>query len=188
MKKGLLISIAVILFVFAGAVFYYVTSTDNNEETKTEKTSKKKKATEQEPIEITGEKKSSQETTNNEEVIKEKEVRASNQQLIEAYFTYSSTEEQFQHIYPLVTKEFQAKMEEAAGISESSARSTLVSQESYYNKERFFHPTVVNIITNRVTVNGKSYEQTNYVRFLFTSEDNHWKMNDVTITPIGNTK
>ncbi|EAC9604678.1 TPA: hypothetical protein IP933_002636 [Listeria monocytogenes] len=182
MKKSIVFGLIGLILVAVATTCVVIQMTADDEPKPKETASKKTKTTKQKPIEIEGG--DTEEGSQSEEAQKEKEIRQANQDLIEAYFTYNSTEEQFNHILPLVTETFQEKMKEASGMTDSSVKSKVVSQESYYNQERFFHPTVVNIVTNRVTVNGKSYDQTNYVRFHFTSENNHWKMEDVTITPV----
>ncbi|EAC9721715.1 hypothetical protein D3Y79_13140 [Listeria monocytogenes] len=180
MKKSVVFGLIGVILAVVATTCVVIQMTADDEPKPKETASKK--TTKQKPIEMEGG--DTEEGSQREEAHKKKEIRQVNQDLIAAYFTYNSTEEQFNHLLPLVTETFQEKMKEASGMTDSSVKSKVVSQESYYNQERFFHPTVVNIVTNRVTVNGKSYDQTNYVRFHFTSENNQWKMEDVTVTPV----
>ncbi|ECJ9747806.1 hypothetical protein FQR52_14860 [Listeria monocytogenes] len=182
MKKSILIYLTGFILVVVATTCVVIQMTADEELKPKETTDKITKKTKQKPIEIEGG--NTEEKSQSEEALKEKEIRLANHDLVAAYFTYNSTEEQFNHILPLVTEKFQEKMKEATGMTDESVKSKVVSQENYYNQEHFFHPTVVNIVTNRITVNGKSYDQTNYVRFNFSNENNHWKMDDVTITPV----
>ncbi|MBC1572767.1 hypothetical protein HCJ25_14050 [Listeria sp. FSL L7-1426] len=182
MKKSIIIGFICFILVVVATTCIVIQMTAEEETKIKEKVNNNAQTAKQKPINIEG---GDKKEDNQSEEQKEKEIRKANKELIVAYFTYNNTEEQFNHILPLATEVFQKKMKEASGMTDESLKSELVSQETYYNQENFFHPTVVNVITNRITVNGKSYDQTNYVRFNFTSEDNQWKMEDVVITPIG---
>ncbi|RQW65317.1 hypothetical protein DUK53_16970 [Listeria sp. SHR_NRA_18] len=117
-----------------------------------------------------------------------KEIREVNEALVNAYFSYSSVQEQFQHIMPLATKSFQTKMQEAAGIGGEGVKSHIIKRQAFWNDDRTLHPEMTNLITQRVAVNGSEYEQTSYMRIVFEKEENQWKMADMAITLVGSTQ
>ncbi|MDT0112179.1 hypothetical protein QJV45_17060 [Listeria booriae] len=197
-KKKKLVVLMGLLFLIgvSGFTGYMLHDGQNNapEANKEKTTETNKKAKEPTIIDVKGTK-DTKETTeqpisneDTEDTIVAKEIRVTNQALVDAYFSYSSTQEQFQHIMPLTTKAFQQKMQEAAGIGGEAVKSRIVKRQAYWNDDSSLHPEMTNLITQRVAVNGSEYEQTSYMRIVFEKEENQWKMADMAITLVGSTK
>ncbi|MBC1318488.1 hypothetical protein [Listeria booriae] len=191
-KAGILIGL---LFLVLGSGFTgYMLHEGQQEapETAKKENADEKQATQKKTIlDVKGTKGTTEETRPSiaeEEKIVAKDIQAVNQRLVDAYFSYKSTQEQFQHIMPLATKAFQQKMQEAAGIGGEAVKSRIIKRQAFWNDDRSLHPEMTNLITQRVAVNGSEYEQTSYMRIVFEKEENQWKMADMAITLVGSTQ
>ncbi|MHC5253145.1 hypothetical protein ACYRFS_12835 [Listeria kieliensis] len=165
-------------------------SNQNSSSTQKEKTKKKEK-NQAEQIHIKNEEQGnssdSREDASSEKKVDQESVLKLNEKLIQAYFNYDQASDRIDHLLPLVTDDFKQKIEEAAGSADGKMKSRVVQQSSFVNMDSYFHPQIVNVVTYQLTVNGKSYKQSNYIRFTFDNVNNEWKMAEMALTPIGGT-
>jgi hypothetical protein len=186
-KKKIIIVILLVIVAIGGTLSGYALGVAS-QKTTTPTAPKKKKETKQEKEVIQGDTPKSPKVVSSDEQEKQDAILAINKKVVEAYFEYTSSEARIKQILTVSSQEFQKKLEEASGVSGEVVKSHVVSTSAYIDMTSILHPEVVNLVTNRVAINGQTYEQTTYARYQFTNEANQWKLASVALTPIQDTQ
>ncbi|WP_088840977.1 hypothetical protein [Listeria sp. ILCC797] len=189
MKKKIALVALILLGVLGGSIAGYTWGTTYEQATKqSSEKQEKKQATKQKTEEIQGNTTSNTHIVNSEEQEKKQAILAINEKVVHAYFEYTSTETMMKQVLAVSSQDFQGKIKEASGASGEAIKSHLVSVQTFVDMTSVFHPEVVNLVTNRIAVNGQTYQQTSYARYQFTNEENEWKLASVALTPIQDTQ